>query len=85
MIDRRIAPIERLPAAQRDRLLETLSAWLAHQRHTPGVASALHVHPQTVRYRIAKLRELVGDALDSPDGRFELELALRARQSLPSP
>jgi DNA-binding PucR family transcriptional regulator len=36
------------------------------------------VHPQTVRYRVAQLRELFGDALDTPDGRFELELALRA-------
>jgi DNA-binding PucR family transcriptional regulator len=38
----------------------------------------LHVHPQTARYRIAKLRELLGDQLDDPDARFELELALRA-------
>ncbi len=43
--------------------------------------AALHVHPQTVRYRIAKLRELLGARLEDPDGRFELELelALRAR------
>ena len=49
---------------ERERLLETLAAWLAHQRHTPRIAEELHVHPQTVRYRIAKLRELLGDALD---------------------
>jgi hypothetical protein len=53
--------------------LATLTAWLAHQRHTPGI----HIHPQTVRYRVAKLRELVGDALETPQGRFELQLALR--------
>ena len=28
---------------------------------------------------MAKLRELLGDALDTPDGRFELGLALRIR------
>jgi DNA-binding PucR family transcriptional regulator len=44
------------------------------------VAKALHVHPQTVRYRLARLRELFGSRLDDPDGRFELELALRARR-----
>ena len=32
----------------------------------PGVAAEFHVHPQTVRYRIAKLRELLGGDLDSP-------------------
>jgi DNA-binding PucR family transcriptional regulator len=78
----RLQPLAELPAAERDRLLETLEAWLDHQRHVPGIAEALHVHPQTVRYRVAKLRELVGDALDTPGGRFELELALRARRAL---
>jgi hypothetical protein len=76
-----LQPLDELSGAERDRLLETLSAWLSHQRHTPRVAAELHVHAQTVRYRIAKLRELLGDALDTPDGRFELELALRARRA----
>jgi DNA-binding PucR family transcriptional regulator len=46
------------------------------------VAGELHVHPQTVRYRMAKLRELLGPALDTADGRFELELAIRVRRAL---
>jgi DNA-binding PucR family transcriptional regulator len=82
LISRRLTPLLELPGAERDRLLETLEAWLAHQRHTPAIAEALHVHPQTVRYRLSRLRELFGPGLDSPDGRFELELALRARRAL---
>jgi DNA-binding PucR family transcriptional regulator len=35
-----------------------------------------------VRYRLTRLRDLFGDRLDAPDGRFELELALRARRLL---
>jgi len=73
----RLAPLDGLPAGQRQRLVQTLAAWLAHQRHTPAIAAELHVHPQTVRYRIAKLRELLGGAMDEPQGRFELDLALR--------
>ena len=46
-----------------------------------AVAAELHVHPQTVRYRLERLRESFGSALDDPDARFELELALRARSS----
>lgn len=42
------------------------------------MAADLHVHPQTARYRIARLKELLGDDLDDPDARFDLELALRA-------
>jgi DNA-binding PucR family transcriptional regulator len=45
----------------------------------PAVAAALHVHPQTVRYRLKRLRELFGERLDDPRVRFELALALRAR------
>lgn len=82
LVGTRLAPLEVLPGAERDRLIETLAAWLAHQRHTPRIAAELHVHPQTVRYRIGKLRGLLGEAVDTPDGRFELELALRARGAL---
>ncbi len=77
LVAARLGVLEALPAAERERLAQTLAAWLAHQRHTPAVAAELHVHPQTVRYRIHKLRELLGPALDSAQGRFELELALR--------
>jgi hypothetical protein len=79
LVRTRLAPLDALAASERARLLETLTAWLAHQRHTPAIAAELHVHPQTVRYRVNRLRELLGDVLDTPDGRFELELALRAR------
>jgi PucR C-terminal helix-turn-helix domain len=78
----RLAPLLELPQVERERLLQTLRAWLDHQRHTPRVAAELHVHPQTVRYRLGRLRELLGDMLDSPDGRFELQMALRALRAL---
>ena len=60
------------------RLLETLAAWLDHQGNVPQVAEALQVHPQTVRYRLGQLRELFGEALEDPEARFELALAVRA-------
>ena len=44
-----------------------------------AMARALGVHPQTARYRLRGLRELLGDAIDDPDARLEIELALRAR------
>ncbi len=77
-----LTPLDTLPDGERARLLATLQSWLAHQRHTPSVAEELHVHQQTVRYRVTKLRELLGDRLETAEGRFELELALRARRGL---
>jgi len=82
LADQQLRTLDALAAGERERLLETLAAWLAHQRQTPAVAAALHVHPQTVRYRTRRLRELLGNALDAPEGRFELELALRVRRAL---
>jgi hypothetical protein len=62
----------------RARLTETLASWLRHAGARAAVAGELGVHPQTVRYRVARLRELFGARLDDPEARFELMLALRA-------
>jgi hypothetical protein len=78
----RLAPLLELPEVERERLIQTLGAWLDHQRHTPRVAAELHVHPQTVRYRLGRLRELLGEKLETAQGRFELQMALRALRAL---
>ena len=75
----RLAPLAGLTPAATARLQETLLAWLRRQGNVALVADELHVHPQTVRYRLARLRERFGADLDDPDARFELELALRAQ------
>lgn len=75
----RLAPLASLTPAARVRLEQTLLAYLRHRGNGPRMAADLHVHPQTVRYRLAQLRELLGPALDDPEARFELEVVLRAR------
>jgi PucR C-terminal helix-turn-helix domain len=80
VVEAALAPLASETELSRERLGSTLDAWLRHRGRTEAVAKALHVHPQTVRYRLARLRELFGSRLDDPDGRFELELALRARR-----
>ena len=73
----RLAPLASETERSRARLEETLLAWLRRQGNVPDAAADLHVHPQTVRYRMTRVRELLGPALDDPDARFELEAALR--------
>ncbi len=77
MSDAALEPLQGETAASRQRLRTTLEAWLAERGRTERVAAVLHVHPQTVRYRMARLRELFGDRLDDPELRFELQVALR--------
>jgi hypothetical protein len=78
LASRRLAPLEGLRPAQRERLAETLLSWLRHWGQRAPVAAELGIHPQTVGYRAAQLRDLFGDALEDPRARFELELALLA-------
>lgn len=74
--DRVLAPLEGLSEGARRRLTDTLTAWLLHQGDRAAMARQLGVHPQTVSYRLGRLRELFGDRLDSPRERLRLLLAL---------
>ena len=76
----RLAPLEALRAGPRERLVQTLRAWLDRQGRIDETARALDVHPQTVRYRLAQLRECLRPDLDDPEARFELALALRVHR-----
>jgi hypothetical protein len=71
-----LAPLGDLRPATQQKLAETLRAWLLHQGRRDEIASALFVHPQTVRYRMGQLRELYGDRLEDPDTIRDLTLAL---------
>jgi hypothetical protein len=81
---RRLKPLKPLTEKARERMRETALAYVRHQGNAVAMAAALHVHPQTARYRTARLRELLGDQLDDPDARFELEIALRHGRAAPS-
>lgn len=73
---RTLAPLAGERPGSAEKLTETLRAWLLHQGRREEVARALFVHPQTVRYRMSRLRELYGDALDDPGTVLDLTLAL---------
>jgi hypothetical protein len=74
---RRLAPLADLTARSRERMAATALAYVRHNGNAVAMAAELHVHPQTARYRITRLRDLLGTQLDDPDARFELEIALR--------
>ncbi len=76
---RRLAPLEALTEKAGARMRATALAYVRRGGNSVAMAEELHVHPQTARHRVARLRELLGEQLDDPDARFELELALRGR------
>jgi len=80
---RRLAPLAGLRADQRERLMQTLHSWLLHWGARGEMSAELFVHPQTVSYRLKRLRELFGADLDDPTARFELLLVLAFRANSP--
>ena len=74
-----LAPLDDLAAGAREKLTDTLRAWLLHHGRRDRVAAELFVHPQTVRYRMGQLRELYGDRLEDPQTVLELTVALGIR------
>jgi PucR C-terminal helix-turn-helix domain len=79
LVARRLGALEDMTQGARERAVATLQAWLDAHGDVSAAAEMLHVHPQTVRYRLSALREAYGDeALDDPAARLELALALQA-------
>ncbi|WP_231635275.1 PucR family transcriptional regulator [Luteipulveratus halotolerans] len=71
-----LAPLAEHTPATAERLAETLRSWLLHQGRRDAVAADLHVHPQTVRYRMGQIREAYGDRLADPAVVRDLVVAL---------
>src|SRR3954452_1442991 len=71
-----LEPLAGLAPGTREKLTETLRAWLLHHGRRERVAEELFVHPQTVRYRMAQLRDLYGARLEEPRTVLELTVAL---------
>jgi hypothetical protein len=73
-----LGPVLALSVAECEVLLDTLTAWFADDGATSTTAERLHVHRNTVRYRLRRVEELTGRSLVRPTGIAELHLALTA-------
>jgi hypothetical protein len=77
-----LGPVLALPAAECDVLLTTLRVWFAEEGATATAGEKLHVHRNTVRYRLKRIEDLTGRSLIQPTGIAELHLALEAARIL---
>jgi sugar diacid utilization regulator len=74
-----LAPMDALPIRQQETMLETLVAFLDAQGSNQRAARTLHLHPNAVAYRMAKVREIFTRELEDPDQRLALHVACRVR------
>lgn len=77
-VARRLAQAVLDPLESHPDLRHTLIEFIAKGPSLPAVARALFLHPNTVAYRLARVKELTGRDPKSPAGMAELFLALRA-------
>lgn len=65
-------------SASRDETIETLKAYLAANFHVETAAEHLHIHPNTLRYRLARFEDLTGTHLRDHLTSFELWWAIES-------
>lgn len=76
------APLDALAGG--DELIPTLAAFLGRNGQMEAAAAELAVHRHTMRNRMRRICQLLGDDLESADTRAQLWLALKAWQLLES-
>jgi hypothetical protein len=77
-----LGPVLDLPDSDRILLIDTMRTWLAEAGSTSAAAGRLHVHRNTVRYRLRRLEELTGRKLTDPLDVSELHVALECARML---
>jgi sugar diacid utilization regulator/putative methionine-R-sulfoxide reductase with GAF domain len=88
LAERTLRPLLEADARRHTRYVSTLAAYLGADRRLKPAAAMLHVHVNTLRYRLARIERLLGVELEDVEARFLLELAvrlLRARGGIPQP
>jgi purine catabolism regulator len=64
-------------------LVPSVRVWLEHDRQTDRAARALHIHPNTLLYRIRRFEQISGRSLASTEALAEVWLALRTTAAVP--
>ncbi|GAA4819398.1 helix-turn-helix domain-containing protein [Nocardioides caeni] len=77
-----LAPVLAMAPEDRAVIVDTARAWLAAGGSTSAAARELHVHRNTVRYRIRRLEEVTGRDLARPVDAAELYVALECLRIL---
>lgn len=76
--DRLLRPLQDYDAENNADLVRTLAVFLEHSGSWNRCAAALHLHVNTLRYRIRRIEEVTGRDLSTLEDRVDFFLALRA-------
>ncbi|MEU1088516.1 PucR family transcriptional regulator [Streptomyces sp. NPDC005576] len=82
LADRVLGPLDGIDPADRDVLIETLTAWLEADGSAQRAGARLYCHRNTVLNRLRRFEQLSGRCLTRPADAVEICLALAARRLL---
>ena len=83
-VDGMLGPVLRYDAEHGTDLVGTLDAYFAAGASPREASRRLHVHPNTVGQRLARVATLLGAGWTRPEVALEVQLALRMRRLLPA-
>ena len=72
-----LGPLLQYDTEHGSELLSTLRCWTSMDHHVGNTAKRLYLHPNTVKYRLRQIRNLLGGDLGHGDMRLQVELALK--------
>ncbi len=78
-----LGAVQAYDAAHETGLVPSVRVWLEHDRQTDRAARALHIHPNTLLYRIRRFEHLSGRSLASTESLAEVWLAMRTTAAAP--
>ncbi len=72
-----IGPLEKFDQENNGNLLTTLWHYLRAERDMKKVSEQLFIHTNTLRYRLKRIEELLGESLEKEETRFNIYAALK--------
>jgi purine catabolism regulator len=82
--DQTLAPVARYDASRDTQLVQTLETFFAYHGNVSQTAESLHLHRNSLLYRLERIGEITGLDLYDVDDRFSLQLALKLQPLLAS-
>lgn len=78
LVRRYLTPLATAPSG--GEIADTVRAYLRNGGHAKATAANLHIHENTLRYRLSRFEQLVGSSLRDPDTRLEVWWALERQR-----
>ena len=81
-VDETLGPLLDSDSRSNSALMETLEGFFRYNGNLSETARAMHLHRNSLLYRLGRIEELLGRSLEDPELRLSLQIALKIRHLL---